>query len=90
MEFASEMAQAIRASLRIAELPITYPRGERLKLNSVPDAWRHLRLMLMYSPTALYVIRYHFTGSRPGPLGRVTCYPVIFAGGLFMSLGVRR
>jgi len=92
MEFASEMVfKAIRASLRIAEVPITYyPRGGTSKLNSVPDAWRHLRLMLMYSPTALYVI--------PGIISLVVglvlfvasrSYPVIFAGGLFMSLGVQ-
>ena len=58
MEFASEMiVAALRARLRIKEIPIVYSarRGES-KLNSVSDAWRHLRFMLLYSPTWLFLI----------------------------------
>ncbi len=53
MEFASEMViRAAQEHLKIAEVPITYyPRGGRSKLRSIPDGWRHLRFMLLYSPT---------------------------------------
>lgn len=58
MEFASEMViEAARAGLRIVEVPIKYHRriGES-KLSSFRDGWRHLRLMLLYSPTHLFLI----------------------------------
>jgi glycosyltransferase involved in cell wall biosynthesis len=53
MEFASEMViRAAQAGLKIAEVPITYyPRAGHSKLRSFPDGWRHLRFMLLYSPT---------------------------------------
>ena len=53
MEFASEMViRAAQERMKIAEVPITYyPRQGRSKLRSIPDAWRHLRFMLLYSPT---------------------------------------
>jgi hypothetical protein len=55
MEFASEMViRAAQERLQIAEVPITYyPRGGRSKLRSIPDGWRHLRFMLLYSPSYL-------------------------------------
>jgi len=58
MEFASEMvALALRHGLRVAELPITYyPRGGRSKLRSFRDGWRHLRFMLLLSPTPLFLL----------------------------------
>ncbi|ASJ16065.1 dolichol-P-glucose synthetase [Thermococcus chitonophagus] len=58
MEFASEMIiEAVRAGLRIKEVPITYyPRIGKSKLHSLKDGWRHLRLMLLYSPTYLFLI----------------------------------
>ena len=58
MEFASEMvALALRHDLRVAELPITYyPRGGESKLRSFRDGWRHLRFMLLLSPTPLYLV----------------------------------
>lgn len=58
MEFASEMIiEFARKGLKIAEVPITYyPRKGKSKLNSFRDGWRHLRFMLLYSPTALFVI----------------------------------
>jgi hypothetical protein len=58
MEFASEMIiKAARCGLRIAEVPIDYhPRIGDSKLRSFPDGWRHLRFMLLYSPTHLFLI----------------------------------
>jgi len=58
MEFASEMIiAAISKGLRIKEVPVTYyPRkAGNSKLNSLADGWRHLKLMLIYAPTYLYV-----------------------------------
>ena len=58
MEFASEMViKAAKAKLKIAEIPITYyPREGESKLRSFRDGWRHLRFMLLYSPTHLFLI----------------------------------
>ncbi|MFO3796048.1 MAG: glycosyltransferase family 2 protein, partial [Anaerolineales bacterium] len=60
MEFASEMLiQAQRAGLRIGEVPITYypdQRGRPPHLRPLRDGWRHLKLMLTYSPTVLFLI----------------------------------
>lgn len=58
MEFASEMLiEVARKNLRIAEVPITYyPRRGQSKLKSFRDGWRHLRFMLLYSPTYLFII----------------------------------
>ncbi len=58
MEFASEMVvNAGRARLRIKEVPITYfPRAGESKLETWRDGWRHLRFMLLYSPTHLYLL----------------------------------
>jgi glycosyltransferase involved in cell wall biosynthesis len=58
MEFASEMvALALRHRLRMAEIPITYyPRGGESKLRSFRDGWRHLRFMLLLSPTPLFLV----------------------------------
>lgn len=58
MEFASEMViNASKARLKITEIPITYyPRKGESKLHSFRDGWRHMRFMLMYSPTHLFLI----------------------------------
>src|SRR5688500_16167565 len=58
MEFASEMViRASKEKLRIAEFPIQYhPRGGESKLSSFRDGWRHLRFLLVHSPTHLFVI----------------------------------
>jgi len=59
MEFASEMViEAARKGLRIVEIPIEYrPRaGGRPKMSSFTDGWRHLRFMLLYSPTVLFLL----------------------------------
>jgi glycosyltransferase involved in cell wall biosynthesis len=58
MEFASEMViRAGKEKLRIAEFPIDYhPRGGESKLNTWRDGWRHLRFLLVHSPTHLFVV----------------------------------
>src|SRR5687768_15417066 len=58
MEFASEMViRASKEKLRIAEFPIEYhPRGGESKLTSFRDGWRHLRFLLVHSPTYLFML----------------------------------
>jgi glycosyltransferase involved in cell wall biosynthesis len=58
MEFASEMViRASKERLRIAEFPIEYhPRGGESKLSSFRDGWRHLRFLLVHSPTHLFIV----------------------------------
>jgi glycosyltransferase involved in cell wall biosynthesis len=58
MEFASEMViRARQAGIRISELPIALrQRGGESKLSPFRDGWRHLRLMLVYSPNFLFMI----------------------------------
>jgi glycosyltransferase involved in cell wall biosynthesis len=57
MEFASEMVfKAYRRGLLVSEIPIDYyPRVGESKLNRFGDAWRHVRFMLLYSPSWLYL-----------------------------------
>jgi glycosyltransferase involved in cell wall biosynthesis len=58
MEFASEMVfKAYRRGLVVSEIPIDYyPRVGESKLNRFGDAWRHVRFMLLYSPSWLYLL----------------------------------
>jgi hypothetical protein len=58
MEFASEMViRAAKEGLDIREFPIEYhPRGGQSKLSSFRDGWRHLRFLLVHSPTHLFVL----------------------------------
>jgi len=58
MEFASEMViKGLELKLKIKEIPITYHQREgESKLASFQDGWRHLRFMLLYSPTYLFLI----------------------------------
>ncbi len=58
MEFASEMViRASKRSLVIDELAIEYrPRGGSSKLSSFRDGWRHLRFLLVHSPTYLFIV----------------------------------
>lgn len=58
MEFASEMVfKAYRRGLPVSEIPIDYyPRTGESKLNRFGDAWRHVRFMLLYSPSWLYLV----------------------------------
>jgi glycosyltransferase involved in cell wall biosynthesis len=58
MEFASEMVfKAVRRNLAVGEIPIDYfPRTGDSKLSRFGDAWRHVRFMLLYSPSWLYFL----------------------------------
>jgi glycosyltransferase involved in cell wall biosynthesis len=58
MEFASEMVfKASRRHLTVDEVPIEYfPRTGESKLSPFSDAWRHVRFMLLYSPSWLYFV----------------------------------
>jgi glycosyltransferase involved in cell wall biosynthesis len=58
MEFASEMViRAAKAGLDIRQFPIEYhPRGGESKLSSFRDGWRHLRFLLVHSPTHLFLL----------------------------------
>jgi len=58
MEFASEMViRASKEKLDIRQFPIEYhPRGGESKLSSFRDGWRHLRFLLVHSPTHLFML----------------------------------
>ena len=58
MEFASEMVfKAFRRDLRVSEIPIDYyPRVGESKLNRFGDAWRHVKFMLLDSPSRVYFV----------------------------------
>ena len=58
MEFASEMViRASKRGLDIREFPISYaPRGGVSKLSRFRDGWRHLRFLLVHSPTHLFIL----------------------------------
>jgi len=58
MEFASEMViRASKEKLDIRQIPIEYhPRGGESKLSSFRDGWRHLRFLLVHSPTHLFLV----------------------------------
>jgi glycosyltransferase involved in cell wall biosynthesis len=58
MEFASEMViRAAKEDLDIRQFPIEYhPRGGQSKLSSFRDGWRHLRFLLVHSPTYLFMM----------------------------------
>lgn len=58
MEFASEMiVKAVYHKLTIGEIPIIYRRRVgRSKLVPISDAWRHLKFLLIYSPTYAFIM----------------------------------
>ncbi len=58
MEFASEMViRAAKEKLDIRQFPIEYrPREGESKLSSFRDGWRHLRFLLVHSPTHLFIL----------------------------------
>jgi len=76
MEFASEMViNSLKAKLKITEIAITYhPRLGDSKLNLFQDAWRHIRFMLLYSPSYLFLAPGLFLLS----LGLITQFLVLF------------
>jgi glycosyltransferase involved in cell wall biosynthesis len=57
MEFASEMiVRAIHAGIRIGFKDIEYhPRAGESKLRTFRDGWRHLRFLLLHSPSMVFV-----------------------------------
>jgi glycosyltransferase involved in cell wall biosynthesis len=75
MEFASEMViRASKEQMDIREFPIEYhPRGGESKLSSFRDGWRHLRFLLVHSPTHLFVI----PGLVMSVLGSLALFTVI-------------
>ena len=58
MEFASEMViRATRERLEVREVPIAlHPRVGDSKLSPFRDGWRHLRVILVYNPTFLFLL----------------------------------
>ena len=102
MEFASEMViRASKEKLDIREFPIEYhPRGGESKLSSFRDGWRHLRFLLVHSPTHLFML----PGAILGGVGLLIALTVLFqvnvfgrewdlhtmvAGSLMMIVGVQ-
>jgi glycosyltransferase involved in cell wall biosynthesis len=81
MEFASEMViRAAKEDLRIEQFPIEYhPRGGESKLSSFRDGWRHLRFLLVHSPTHLFVL----PGAIMAGLGVLTIVTVMAQLSLF-------
>jgi glycosyltransferase involved in cell wall biosynthesis len=81
MEFASEMVvKASIAKLRIAEVPTTLSpdgRDRPSHLRSWRDGWRHLRLLLLFSPRWLFL----YPGATIFLLGLVATL-ILFAGDL--------
>jgi hypothetical protein len=75
MEFASEMViRAAKEQLDIREVPIEYhPRGGESKLSSFRDGWRHLRLLLVHSPTYLFIL----PGAVMAGLGTLLVFTVL-------------
>lgn len=76
MEFASEMiVRSSRVGLKTTEVPINYGvRRGNSKLNTVRDGWRHIRFILLYSPTVLFII----PGSVALLLGSTILLPLLF------------
>jgi glycosyltransferase involved in cell wall biosynthesis len=75
MEFASEMViRASKEGLDIRQVPIEYrPRHGESKLSSFRDGWRHLRFLLVHSPTYLFVV----PGAVMAGLGAVVAITVL-------------
>ena len=76
MEFASEMViRAAKEGLEIRQFPIEYhPRGGESKLSSFRDGWRHLRFLLVHSPTHLFVV----PGAAMALIGALIALTVLF------------
>jgi hypothetical protein len=75
MEFASEMViRAAKEGLDVRQFPIEYhPRGGESKLSSFRDGWRHLRFLLVHSPTYLFVL----PGAAMAALGTLVALTVL-------------
>lgn len=83
MEFASEMIiRTAQEGLKITETPIKYfSRVAPTKLSRFRDAWRHIRFMLLFAPTYLFLIPGFFFMVL-GLLG-----VILIAGGTFWLFG---
>ncbi|MDD5155284.1 MAG: glycosyltransferase family 2 protein [Candidatus Omnitrophica bacterium] len=83
MEFATEMVfSASQNKLKMCEVPIHYyPRMGKSKLKPFPDAWRHIRFMLLYCPLWLYFV--------PGAVGFISGLLILLVllRGPFLFLG---
>jgi hypothetical protein len=102
MELASEMIlKGARRGLRMTEVPVPYrPRVAESKLNTFRDGWRHLRYLILASPSYVYTVPGVFLillglltlglalpsshGIEIGPLR----WQPIFAGTIFLVVGV--
>jgi len=75
MEFASEMViRAAKEGLDIRQLRIEYhPRSGSSKLSSFRDGWRHLRFLLVHSPTHLFTL----PGAALGTVGALLMLTVL-------------
>ena len=102
MEFASEMViRAAKAELEVRQFPIEYhPRGGESKLSSFRDGWRHLRFLLVHSPTHLFIVpgaAMAFAGAlaaglviaRVDVFGRTWDLHALIAGSLALIVGVQ-
>jgi glycosyltransferase involved in cell wall biosynthesis len=80
MELASEMViRAAKANLDVREFPIAlHQRGGESKLKPFNDGWRHLRLILLYHPTFLFML----PGLLTALLGAASMLAVLFHGSL--------
>lgn len=101
MEFASEMIlKASRQGLRVTEVPIPYySRIGESKLNTFRDGWRHLKFLLISSPSyafigpgllfvllGLFALAVTVFTTSGLTVGSVTWEP-IFAGAIFLVIG---
>ena len=102
MEFASEMViRAAQEELEIHQVPIEYrPRTGQSKLSSFRDGWRHLRFLLVHSPTHLFIVpgaAMALAGmlialavlTQVDVLGREWDIHAIIGGGLLMVVGTQ-
>jgi glycosyltransferase involved in cell wall biosynthesis len=102
MEFASEMViRAAKENLTISEIEIEYhPRGGESKLSSFRDGWRHLRFLLVHSPTYLFILPGALLAAigtlvsvlvlaRVDVLGRSWDIHALIGGALFTIIGVQ-
>jgi glycosyltransferase involved in cell wall biosynthesis len=102
MEFASEMViRAAKEGLDIRQVPIEYhPRGGESKLSSFRDGWRHLRFLLVHSPTYLFILPGAIMAAlgafisatvltRIDLLGRTWDIHAMIAGSLLMIVGTQ-
>jgi hypothetical protein len=102
MELASEMIlKSARRGLRMTEVPIPYhPRVTESKLNTFRDGWRHLRYLVLASPSYLYTVPGVFLilfgvltlglalpSSHGIDIGPLRWQP-IFAGTIFLVVGM--